>query len=101
MKQSEPNQLLIQDLEVRKAHLILRALIHPVRLKILRFIHQQEETVVSNIYNTMNIAQPVASLHLAELRKAGILKASRKGRNISYSINYDRLNQVQDLIKVL
>jgi DNA-binding transcriptional ArsR family regulator len=101
MKQSEPNQLLVQDLEIRKAHLILRALIHPVRLKMLRFIHQQEETVVSNIYNSMDLVQPVASLHLAELRKAGILKTSRKGRNISYSINYDRLNHVQGLIKML
>ena len=98
MEQFIRDELPIHDLNIRKANLVLRALNHPIRLKILRFIDQQLETVVSNIYNSLHLRQSVASLHLAVLKKAGFVIARREGKNIWYRVNVGRIHTVQRLI---
>jgi DNA-binding transcriptional ArsR family regulator len=64
----------------------------------LRFIDQQPETVVSNIYKSLHLRQSVASLHLAVLKKSGFVNARREGKNIWYRVNDDKIHKVQRLI---
>ena len=73
---------------------ILRALAHPLRIKILGFIDQHDELNVNKIYNTLRLEQSITSQHLRIMRNAGIVHAKRDGKYMYYSINYDKIDQV-------
>lgn len=70
---------------------ILRALAHPLRMKILEFIDQNGTINVNKIYNTLNLEQSITSQHLRILRAAGIVITQREGKFIHYSIDYDKV----------
>ncbi|MEO1713373.1 MAG: metalloregulator ArsR/SmtB family transcription factor [Bacteroidota bacterium] len=70
---------------------ILRALAHPLRMKILEFIDQNGTINVNKIYNTLNLEQSITSQHLRILRMAGLVITQREGKFIHYSINYDKV----------
>lgn len=71
---------------------ILRALAHPLRMKILEFIDQNDKINVNKIYNTLKLEQSITSQHLRILRLAGLVKTERDGKFIHYSINYNTIN---------
>ncbi|MBD0277955.1 MAG: metalloregulator ArsR/SmtB family transcription factor [Bacteroidota bacterium] len=97
------NDLRIDVLQLKKAALILRAVNHKLRQQILKLIHQKGKITVTEIYVKLRLEQSVASQHLAILRKAGFVTATRDGKFIFYEVNYDRLNDAhrfaQDLLK--
>ncbi|RMF31146.1 MAG: transcriptional regulator [Bacteroidetes bacterium] len=78
---------------------ILRALTHPLRMKILEFIDANGTINVNRIYNTLNLEQSITSQHLRILRLAGLVTTQREGKFIHYSINYDKLKQCVDSIQ--
>ena len=47
---------------------IFKSIGHPLRIQILRVIHEHETLSVKNIQELLNISQPVISLHLAILK---------------------------------
>ena len=67
---------------------LMRALAHPLRLKILGFIDRHGTINVNKIYSTLKIEQSITSQHLRILRSANVLTAERDGKFIHYSINY-------------
>jgi DNA-binding transcriptional ArsR family regulator len=77
---------------------ILRAVAHPLRMKILEFIDKNDEINVNKIYNTLNLEQSITSQHLRILRVAGIVLTERDGKYIHYSIDYDKLAGVVDSV---
>lgn len=70
---------------------ILRALAHPLRMRILEFIDQNDTINVNKIYNTLKLEQSITSQHLRILRVAGLVETVRDGKFIHYHINYDKL----------
>ncbi len=74
-----------------KSSEIMRALAHPLRMKILAFIDENEQIHVNKIYNTLNLEQSITSQHLKILRLAGLVSTSREGKFVHYSINYDKM----------
>jgi len=56
------------------------------RLRILRFINENDEVCVCDIENSFNMIQSRVSRHLKILKEAGFLKVDRKGRWAYYSI---------------
>lgn len=93
--QTVDKDLKIDVLQLKKAALILRAINHKLRQQILKLIHQKEKITVTEIYVKLRLEQSVASQHLAILRKAGFVNTNRDGKFIYYSVNHDRLQEVQ------
>ena len=95
--------LKIDLLQLKKAALILRAINHKLRQQILKLIHQKDKITVTEIYVKLRLEQSVASQHLAILRKAGFVTTVRDGKFIYYSVNNQRLQEVNrfahDLLK--
>ncbi len=58
------------------------------RLKILRFINENDEVCVCDIENSLDMIQSRVSRHLKILKEAGFLKVYRKGRWAYYSIRF-------------
>ena len=75
---------------------LMRALAHPLRLKILEFLDQHKNIQVNQIYNTLKIEQSIASQHLRILKNAGVLIADKEGKFMHYTIDYPRVaNEVK------
>lgn len=84
--------------ELRKAVLVLRAINHKLRQRIIDLLEERDSLTVTDIYVNLRLEQSVASQHLAILRRAGIVKSDRDGKYIYYSLNRDRLSQIAGLI---
>ena len=74
---------------------LMRALAHPLRLKILEFIDQNERINVNKIYNTLKLEQSITSQHLRILRLAGVVNSKKEGKYIFYDINYNVLYKAE------
>lgn len=81
----------INDDKLQVSSEILRALAHPLRMKILEFIDQNEVINVNKIYNTLKLEQSITSQHLRILRVAGLVATEREGKFIHYKVDYDKL----------
>jgi len=78
---------------------LMRALAHPLRLRILEFIDNHGSTNVNKIYNTLSLEQSITSQHLRILKLAGVVMDKRDGKFIHYSINYDVISKVDRAMK--
>lgn len=86
--------LRLDDSLIRKSRTIFRAINHPLRKRIVELIHSEQQMIVTDLYHKLRIEQPVASLHLAILRQAGIVNATRAGKRVYYSVEYKRLEDI-------
>lgn len=89
------DELLIDSRTLKKGALIIRAFNHKLRLQLIQFIHANNRLTVTQIYVHHKLEQSVASQHLAILREAGLVLAEREGKQIFYSVNYARMQEVQ------
>lgn len=87
--------------ELRKAVLVLRAVNHKLRQKIIDLLEENSKMTVTDIYIKLRLEQSVASQHLAILRRAGVVATDRQGKFIYYSLDADRLNQISRLVEEL
>src|SRR6266496_3628209 len=83
---------------VKKAALVLRAINHKLRQQILKLIDESGRMTVTEIYVKLRLEQSVASQHLAILRKAGFVKTERDGKFIYYSVNNERLEELNKFV---
>jgi len=86
---------------LKKAALVLRAINHKLRQQILKLIDETGRMTVTEIYVKLRLEQSVASQHLAILRKAGFVKTDRDGKFIYYSVNTERLEELNRFVKDL
>jgi len=86
---------------LKKAVLTLRAINHPLRKEIMSLLEEKQKMTVTELYVKLRIEQSVASQHLAILRRADVLKTSRDGKFIYYSINTERVDEIANLVKLL
>ncbi len=93
--------LKVDLLNVKKAALILRAVNHKLRQEILKMIDEHGKVTVTEIYVKLRLEQSVASQHLAILRKAGFVKTIRDGKFIYYSVNVDRMQDLNKFVDQL
>ena len=95
------NPARINYVEVKKAAAILRSINHKLRQSIVKLLEEKDKLTVTEIYVKLRVEQSVASQHLAILRRAEFVKTYREGKNIHYSLNHSRLEEVNTFIKQL
>ncbi len=95
------NDIPLDYAELRKAVLVLRAVNHKLRQRIIDLLDENENMTVTDIYIKLRLEQSVASQHLAILRRAGVVKTDRQGKFIHYSLDKDRLAQISKLVEDL
>lgn len=87
--------------ELRKAVLVLRAVNHKLRQRIIDLLEENKQMTVTDIYIKLRLEQSVASQHLAILRRAGVVRTERQGKFIYYSLDHERLSQISRLVEEL
>ncbi|TAK45514.1 MAG: transcriptional regulator [Saprospiraceae bacterium] len=87
--------------ELRKAVLVLRAINHKLRQRMIDLLEENGQMTVTDIYIKLRLEQSVASQHLAILRRAGVVATERQGKFIFYSLDNSRLGQISGLVEEL
>lgn len=96
-----PTSLKINYHNLKKAALVLRALNHKLRQQILNLVETEKKITVTEIYVRLRLEQSVASQHLAILRRAGIVNTQRDGKFIFYTVNYERIDEINKMVEDL
>jgi DNA-binding transcriptional ArsR family regulator len=65
---------------------VLRAVGHPLRLRLLEILEQKGEANVTTLCEASGAPQPLVSQQLARLRHEGVLAAKREGSQVFYHI---------------
>jgi DNA-binding transcriptional ArsR family regulator len=91
----------VDFVSLKKAAMILRALNHKLRQQIVKLIDDNKKLTVTEIYIKLRLEQSVASQHLAILRRAGVVKTSRDGKFIYYSVNSIRVDDIMRCVHSL
>lgn len=89
----------INEDRLEDASELLRAVTHHLRLKILDYIDKNPQTNVNSIYNSLGLEQSITSQHLRILRVANLVIAKRNGKQILYSVNYNKISQINEAVQ--
>ncbi len=81
--------------------LYAKALGHPTRVKILRFLLERDECMAGAIGGELPLAQSTVSQHLKVLREAGLIHGEVDGTRIGYCADPTRLDHLEGLLSDL
>ena len=86
-----------EDKEVSRAYDFFRIVADKNRLKILCILKAKPHCVCE-IFHEVGISQKLASHHLTQMKKIGLLNERREGNFIHYSLNKKGLKEYKTLI---
>lgn len=72
---------------MQELSIYFRALADRKRLQIVKYLAQHERVTVTQLGTELRLSQPLISWHLRMLRRAGIVKTQRDGRQVWCSLN--------------
>ncbi len=78
---------------------MLKAIAHPMRIAILKYLEGGKKLTVTEIHELLGIEQSTTSHHLGILRDKGVLCSKREGKNTFYYLKYDILSQIVDCLE--
>jgi DNA-binding transcriptional ArsR family regulator len=87
--------------DMRELRWYFKALSGITRLQIVRQLAGTEELSVSELAVALKLSQPLASWHLSGLRKVGLVKVRRDGRQVLCSLDRERLRRYQQNFAML
>ena len=73
--------------DVTDLRAVLRALGEDVRLNLLHQLAAQPETNVTDLVAALGVSQPLVSWHLRKLRRVGLVRTMRRGREVYCSLD--------------
>jgi ArsR family transcriptional regulator len=83
------------DLGAVLSHQLFRALGDPTRIHLIDLLAERcRACSVSELAGCLDVDLSVVSRHLALLRAAGVLRATKTGRTVLYEIQFDALAEV-------
>ncbi len=83
MPAQEPRQQpTVTPLSARDVSAHYRALADATRLRIVRVLWEQSDRTVTDLCGELRLSQPLMSWHLRILRRAGLVKTYRTGRQV-------------------
>lgn len=80
---------------------LAKALGHPARVKILRFLLSSDACMCGQICDVLPLAQSTVSQHLKVLKRAGLIVGTIEVTRACYAPNRDRLERLKRRIDAL
>lgn len=85
--------------ELRPAGDLLQAMAHPIRLAVILRLGEHA-ACVHDLVEALGVSQPLVSQHLRVLRNTGLVAASRRGKEVVYSLQDEHVAHiVQDAVR--
>jgi DNA-binding transcriptional ArsR family regulator len=72
-----------------------QALAHPIRLEILVRLAEVGEVSVNDLARHLRLSQPRVSWHLAMLKRGGVIRQRKEGRQVHCSLDLEAVRRHQ------
>jgi DNA-binding transcriptional ArsR family regulator len=79
----------------RRLPVHFQALAHPIRLAILEHLAEAGEVRVNDLAGRLRLSQPRVSWHLAMLRRGGVIRQRKEGRQVFCSLDLEAIRSHQ------
>lgn len=87
------------DSELQELAQLFKALGHPARLQILKFLASKNSCFTGNITDEVPLSRTTVNQHLRELKKAGFILGTVQGVKTNYCINSNLLKNLEEMEK--
>ncbi len=77
----------------------LKVLAHPCRLKVAEVLQREGEMAVHHLMDRVPLPQATLSQYLNQMRRAGLVRATRKGKEMWYGIADPSVLTILDCIR--
>lgn len=77
---------------------LAKALAHPARVAILEYLASQDACMCGDIVDHLPLSQSTVSQHLAELKRAGLVKGEIEGPRVCYCIDKKAWEEARQLL---
>lgn len=83
---------MLSDASLRELRHYYRALGDVTRLRIVQLLATEGEQMVSEIARRLRVSQPLLTWHLHRLKRAGLVRTLRVGREVRCSFDRERFS---------
>ena len=87
---------MLTDSSVRDLRTYYRALGDDTRLRVLQLLATEGEHTVTELAERLRLSQPLLSWHLRRLRRAGVVKMVRVGREVRCSLDRESFARLHE-----
>jgi DNA-binding transcriptional ArsR family regulator len=83
--------------ESQQAAEFFKALAHPARLQILKYLAEIKLCITGDISENLPLSRTTVNQHLAELKKAGLIIGQISGKKTNYCLNAKAINKLKKI----
>lgn len=87
------------EVQLQETSLLFKALCHPARLMIVRFLADCKSCYTGDITSELPLSRTTINQHLDELKKAGLIMGHISRNKTNYCINPERIAKMKSMIK--
>lgn len=96
-----PAQPADEPLDAEELAVLLKALAHPARIRLLQHLAQHGTCYFGNLSDVVELAPSTTSQHVKVLKEAGLVLGSAEEQRMCYCVNPDRLAVLKRLVEAL
>ncbi|MEI6679198.1 MAG: metalloregulator ArsR/SmtB family transcription factor [Mariniphaga sp.] len=77
---------------------LFKALAHPARLQILRFLSETKTCISGDISEELPLSRTTVNQHLKELKDAGLIQGHVEGVKTNYCLDYEKVEEMRNAL---
>lgn len=83
--------------ELQKSSEIFKALGHPARLAILKYLADIKTCITGDIAEELPLSRTTVNQHLKELKDAGLITGTTEGVKTCYCLNLEKIRELKEM----
>jgi DNA-binding transcriptional ArsR family regulator len=87
------------DKELTQAARLFRAMSHPARLRILKFLAETNTCITGDISDELPLGRTTVNQHLAELKDADLITGHIEGVKTRYCLNTEKIAELKSKLE--
>ncbi len=86
------------DTDLQTTSALFKALGHPARLAILKYLSEIKVCISGDISNELPLSRTTVNQHLKELKDQGLIKGEIEGAKTNYCLNPHRIKELKEVL---
>ena len=83
--------------ELRECSELFKALAHPARLAILKYLAETKTCITGDIADELPLSRTTVNQHLRELKDAGLITGTTEGAKTCYCLNLEKIKELKEM----
>jgi ArsR family transcriptional regulator, arsenate/arsenite/antimonite-responsive transcriptional repressor len=83
--------------ELQKSAELFKALAHPARLSILKYLAETKSCITGDIADELPLGRTTVNQHLNELKDAGLITGTIDGAKTCYCLNLEKIKELKKI----